>query len=245
MRHLRGAGALGRVDILINNAGNVGLFVSLNITREQWERVMQVNLVSTFLCSQLFGHEMIRQAQGGTIVNVSSIASLSTFPLRASYIAAKAGINALTKVLAMERGVYLALRMAQELVGAAVPEAVLAELRPVDLDEAIVAAARMQVFSNWSVGRTLPRNLANQWYSTRLTVKIGEVWRAIFMPKSIISVQYGVPVHSLRIYLYYPVRLKYLLVRHWRIAFQLYRGDSSLTPLARHKAMLFRWLAEK
>jgi len=92
----------GRVDILINNAGNVGLYSSLEITRAQWERVLQVNLISTFTCSQAFGREMIRQQQGGAIVNVSSIASLSTFPLRASYGAAKAGINLLTKVLAIE-----------------------------------------------------------------------------------------------------------------------------------------------
>ena len=96
----------GRVDILINNAGNVGLFPSLEISVEQWERVLQVNLVSTFMCSQAFGREMIRQGEGGAIVNVSSIASLSTFPLRASYGAAKAGINLLTKVLAVEWAPY-------------------------------------------------------------------------------------------------------------------------------------------
>jgi len=65
-----------------------------------------VNLISTFICSQAFGREMIRQKQGGAIVNVSSIASLSTFPLRASYGAAKAGINLLTKVLAVEWATY-------------------------------------------------------------------------------------------------------------------------------------------
>lgn len=96
----------GRVDILVNNAGNPGLVPSLEITPEFWERVLQVNLISTFLCSQVFGREMIRQGQGGAIVNVSSIASRATFPMRASYIAAKAGINLLTKVLAVEWARY-------------------------------------------------------------------------------------------------------------------------------------------
>lgn len=96
----------GRVDILVNNAGNVGLLPSLEISEEYWERVLQVNLISTFICSQIFGREMIRQGQGGAIVNVSSIASQSTFPMRASYIAAKAGINQLTKVLAIEWARY-------------------------------------------------------------------------------------------------------------------------------------------
>lgn len=92
----------GQVNILINNAGNAGLLPSLDITPEFWDRVMQVNLVSTFIGCQLFGREMIRQGDGGAIVNISSIASYSTFPMRTSYNAAKAGINMLTKTLALE-----------------------------------------------------------------------------------------------------------------------------------------------
>ena len=96
----------GRVDILINNAGNTGLLPSKDITPKFWERVLEVNLISTFRCSRIFGQEMIRQGHGGNIVNVSSIASLSTFPMRTSYIAAKAGINGLTKTLALEWARY-------------------------------------------------------------------------------------------------------------------------------------------
>tara|TARA_B100001750_G_C15405107_1_gene544705 strand:+ start:345 stop:1121 length:777 start_codon:yes stop_codon:yes gene_type:complete len=96
----------GRVDILINNAGNAGLLPSKEVTPKFWERVLEVNLISTFRCSRIFGQEMIRQGNGGNIVNVSSIASLSTFPMRTSYIAAKAGINGLTKTLAVEWARY-------------------------------------------------------------------------------------------------------------------------------------------
>jgi NAD(P)-dependent dehydrogenase (short-subunit alcohol dehydrogenase family) len=92
----------GHVDILINNAGNPGVLPSLEITQEFWDRALQVNIISTFICCQIFGREMIRQGKGGAIVNISSIASHSTFPRRATYGAAKAAISALTKVLAME-----------------------------------------------------------------------------------------------------------------------------------------------
>ena len=70
----------GRVDILINNAGNPGLVSSLDITRAQWDDVLRVNLVSTLLCSQVFGRHMIAQGHGGAIVNVSSIAAHPRFP---------------------------------------------------------------------------------------------------------------------------------------------------------------------
>lgn len=96
----------GQVNILVNNAGNAGLLPSLDITPEFWERVLCVNLVSTFIGCQIFGREMIRQGRGGAVVNISSIASRSTFPMRTAYIAAKAGINMLTKTLALEWARY-------------------------------------------------------------------------------------------------------------------------------------------
>lgn len=96
----------GRVDIVVNNAGNAGIHDTLHTTPAEWERLLRVNLYSTFLGCQAFGRAMIQQGEGGVIINVSSIASTAAFPYRAGYIAAKAGINALTRTLALEWAQY-------------------------------------------------------------------------------------------------------------------------------------------
>jgi NAD(P)-dependent dehydrogenase (short-subunit alcohol dehydrogenase family) len=90
-----------RIDILINNAGIVGPSRSEDLSEEEWDRVISVNLKGVFLCSQAVGRQMIAQ-KCGSIVSISSIAAWAAFPMRASYCASKAGVIALTQVLACE-----------------------------------------------------------------------------------------------------------------------------------------------
>ncbi|MCL5045835.1 MAG: SDR family oxidoreductase [Actinobacteria bacterium] len=91
---------LGRIDILINNAGVIRDKLSWKMTEEQWDAVIDVNLKGTFLCCRAVTPTM--QAQNyGKIVNTSSISSLGN-PGQANYSAAKAGISALTRTLALE-----------------------------------------------------------------------------------------------------------------------------------------------
>lgn len=91
----------GHVDTLINNAGLRLNQPSLETTDEEWDRTVTVNLYSTFLCSKLVAPTMASSG-GGTIVSISSIAAEAVFPRRPAYAAAKAGINALTRSLAVE-----------------------------------------------------------------------------------------------------------------------------------------------
>jgi glucose 1-dehydrogenase len=92
---------LGRLDVLINNAGRHRLARSLDQTQADWEDLIGRNLSGTFYFAQAAAEPM-RAAGAGHIVNVSSKMATSTAPQNAAYCAAKAGIVALTQVLAAE-----------------------------------------------------------------------------------------------------------------------------------------------
>ena len=91
-----------RVDILVNCAGVLTRKPSEILSAAEWQRVMDVNALGTFLCCQAFGREMIRQG-GGKIVNVSSVRGrYGTRTGHADYCASKAAVDALTRQLAVE-----------------------------------------------------------------------------------------------------------------------------------------------
>lgn len=86
----------GRVDILVNNAGMSPLYASLDaVSEELFDKVIGVNLKGPFRLSSIVGTRMAA-GNGGSIINVSSIASQHPSPTEAPYGAAKAGINSLT-----------------------------------------------------------------------------------------------------------------------------------------------------
>ena len=93
---------LGRVDVLVNNAGISKPQPSLEVSPEDWRRMIDVQLNGVFFCSQAAGRQMVAQGWGGSIVNITSINAEAAFPQRASYVAAKAGVAMLTRVLAIE-----------------------------------------------------------------------------------------------------------------------------------------------
>lgn len=90
----------GRIDILINNAGIQIRNPSINFLERDWDLLMSINLKAVFFCSQQAARLM--KGKGGVIVNISSGTSTQTTPGRAPYVISKAGVNALTAVLAAE-----------------------------------------------------------------------------------------------------------------------------------------------
>ena len=94
----------GRLDILINNAGMSPLYPALtDITEELFDKVMAVNLKGPFRLSALIGERMAA-GDGGSIINISSTASLNPSPGSEPYGAAKAGLNAITRSFAFAYG---------------------------------------------------------------------------------------------------------------------------------------------
>lgn len=96
----------GRIDILVNNAGIFEICPFLQISEDTWDKIININLKGTFLCSKLALPIMVKQ-KSGVIVNMSSMAAKTggILPV-AHYAASKAGIIALTKALAREFAPY-------------------------------------------------------------------------------------------------------------------------------------------
>ncbi|MEM3587735.1 MAG: SDR family NAD(P)-dependent oxidoreductase, partial [Candidatus Jordarchaeaceae archaeon] len=94
--------AFGRIDILVNNAGIYPSKPFLEMTEQDWDRVLNINLKGTFHCIRAVAPKMVSQKYG-KIINISSMAgSTIGFPHQAHYSASKAGIVGLTKTLALE-----------------------------------------------------------------------------------------------------------------------------------------------
>ncbi len=99
----------GRVDFIVNNAGAArgsDRVPVIDLSVEDWHKVMNVNLHGTFYMSRAFGRALKDQGEGGAIVNISSIAGKALPPNTAAYAASKAGIQAFSASMAREMGRY-------------------------------------------------------------------------------------------------------------------------------------------
>ncbi len=96
----------GRIDILVTSAAaKPAVAHTLELSISDWRRVIETDLTGTFLTCQSVGRVMVDQRYG-RIVNISSIHAFATYPMRAAYAAAKAGVCGLTRALAIEWAEY-------------------------------------------------------------------------------------------------------------------------------------------
>ena len=94
--------AHGRVDVLVNNAGTSIARDTIDMTLEDWRRIIDLNMTAVFLCSQAAARSMREGGRGGSIINTASVQAFSPFPRRLAYGSSKAAVVMMTRILAAE-----------------------------------------------------------------------------------------------------------------------------------------------
>ncbi|MBE2222761.1 MAG: SDR family oxidoreductase, partial [Anaerolineae bacterium] len=94
--------AFGRVDIMVNNAGVETRTSVLETTEEQYEKVLNINLKSAFFGTQIAAKQMIKQGDGGRIINITSVHEDWPMPGNTAYCLSKGGMRMLTRTAGLE-----------------------------------------------------------------------------------------------------------------------------------------------
>lgn len=95
------AAQFGKVDICLVTAGMIKKQPSIDVSEEDWVRIIDVNLNGSFRANQIFGRQMLEQ-KSGVIINTASLTSFVSFPEVCAYNASKAGVKMMTETLAVE-----------------------------------------------------------------------------------------------------------------------------------------------
>lgn len=96
----------GRLDIVVNNAGIEKKFDFVDYPLEAARKIIEVNLLGPFLVAQIAARQLIKQGQGGRIVNISSVHEDLPMPTNSVYCASKGGLRMLTRTIAVELAKY-------------------------------------------------------------------------------------------------------------------------------------------
>jgi NAD(P)-dependent dehydrogenase (short-subunit alcohol dehydrogenase family) len=95
---------LGGLDVLVNSAGIREIKAIVDLSHEEWSRVINVNLTGVFLTSQAFVQRLVKAGKAGAIVNLASTLGVTAAPNRPAYTASKHGVVGLTKEMGLELG---------------------------------------------------------------------------------------------------------------------------------------------
>ena len=101
-----GVRAFGRIDLLVNNSGIALWKPFLELDEENWDRTIDTNLKSVFLCSQAVARLLVSSGRKGSIVNISSIAADGALDCLVPYCASKGGMTLITRAMAAELAPY-------------------------------------------------------------------------------------------------------------------------------------------
>lgn len=94
--------AFGRLDIMVNNAGIEKKVPFLDVSLELWQKVLTVDLTGAFLCAQAAARQMVKQGEGGRIINISSVHEDLPMPTNVPYCAAKGGLRMMMRTICVE-----------------------------------------------------------------------------------------------------------------------------------------------
>lgn len=122
---------LGRIDVLVNNAGAMSKTPFLEMTYDDWRKIFTVDVDGAFLCSRIAARRMVSQGDGGRIINITSVHEHTPLPDASAYTAAKHALGGLTKSMALELVRY------NILVNAVAPGAIATPMN--DMDDSDVA----------------------------------------------------------------------------------------------------------
>jgi hypothetical protein len=135
------------------------------------------------------------------------------------------------------RPVYIILRLAKELLRVPIPADLLLFLQPADFDEHYFEVAEHRIVVECGSLEIIPLKsiyLAQFWESKKLRRKLDLIYKRLLPSRETLSLWYPAPANSWRIYLYYPIRVKDVLVRHGAALWRLIRGDSKTQTTAEH-----------